>query len=411
MTYREESRRDADAAAERRRADERAREELRAIRQREADERAARLRQQARQEKAQRRADRKARQAERAAALTPEHIYRRGTLALVLASGLASLPAQIAHFVGISWMLLPVPLAIEGAAWVLAAGVAYADERELPGWVRWLLRGLVLAAAAFAAAINYGYGTHLPGLTIGQAQAAGLGLAAVSLLGPFLFEIRQWVSTLGAGDADDRARRRHARRRHRHHRAVAKIAVRLISAAPYGELSTEDAWARAWEIVKGTTEPGMTPALYRRAVRSAAAALAAQQPTPARRPGRRTLPASAPVSICDGGSVLPLPAPSPAPAPAPVPVTAVSTMTPQVDETAPLRSVPAPAETDTPGGRLDAKAARAAIEAAWEAGDTIREAAAKATRSASYVGAVYAQLTKARGPQPSKGQTRIGEAA
>lgn len=106
-------------------------------------------------------------------------------------------------------------------------------------------------------------------------------------------------------------------------------------------------------------------------------------------------------------------------APAPAPATeadtpaeedtgpAVSTMTPQVDEAAPLRSVPAPAEADTPSTRLDAKAARAVIEAAWEAGDTIREAAAKATRAPSYVGTVYAQLAKARGPQPSKGQTTI----
>jgi len=96
---------------------------------------------------------------------------------------------------------------------------------------------------------------------------------------------------------------------------------------------------------------------------------------------------------------------------------AVSTMTSQVEQPAPLRSVPAPAEADTeadtPGDRLDAKAARAVIEAAWEAGDTIREAAAKATRSASYVGGVYAQLRKARGDQPIKGQTAIetGEAA
>ncbi|MGF0168867.1 hypothetical protein ACQRET_33365 [Streptomyces koyangensis] len=91
---------------------------------------------------------------------------------------------------------------------------------------------------------------------------------------------------------------------------------------------------------------------------------------------------------------------------------AVSTMTPQVEKAEPLRSVPAPAEVSTPGDRLDAKAARAAIEAAWEAGLTIREAATRATRSASYVGGVYASIMKARGPQPIKGQTAIeGEAA
>lgn len=96
---------------------------------------------------------------------------------------------------------------------------------------------------------------------------------------------------------------------------------------------------------------------------------------------------------------------------------AVSTMTPQVEEAAPLHSVPAPQETpeadSTPDTRLDATAARAAIEEAWEDGLTIREAATKATRSASYVGGVYAQLRKARGEQPIKGQTPIetGEAA
>lgn len=65
----------------------------------------------------------------------------------------------------------------------------------------------------------------------------------------------------------------------------------------------------------------------------------------------------------------------------------------------------------TPAGRLDAEAARRAIEEAWTAGLTVREAAVHATRSASYVGTVYAQLAKARGAQPSKGQTRIHDAS
>lgn len=88
--------------------------------------------------------------------------------------------------------------------------------------------------------------------------------------------------------------------------------------------------------------------------------------------------------------------------------TVVSTGTPQVTDPAPLRSVPAPAE----GDRLGAAAARKAIEDAWEAGLTVREAAAMATRATSYVGRIYTQLNAARGPQPSKGQIRIeGEAA
>lgn len=429
MSYRDEARRDAAAVAEQKRQDAAAADERKATRQREADERAARLRAQAKAEKVQDRAERKARRAERrearAASLTPQNVYSRGTLALVIASGLASLPAQIAHFAAISVMLLPVPLGIEGAAWVMAAGVAYADSRELPPWVRWLLRVLVVSAAGFAAYINYGYGLTLaPG---SGGHTAGLGLAAVSLLGPLLFEIRQWVLTLGAGDEETRERRKHARKRRRHHRPVTRLAARLESAAPYGTLAAEEAWRQAWQIQTGADLPGMTPALYRRSVRSAAKLAAAQQPQRGRW-SRRTLPAlpvavSTPVAstplavICDQGGVLPVPALPPVLVQEADTVydhaadPAVSTMTPQVAAAEPLRSAPAPVKADTATGRLDAKAARAAIEAAWEEGLTVREAATRATRSASYVGGVYSQLGKARGPQPSKGQTTMEVAA
>lgn len=275
--YREERRADHAAEAEQRRIDAAAAEERRMVRQRADDERAARLREQQSADKVrarQARADaRSARKAARGVALTAGNVYRKGTLALVTASALGSLPAQVLHFVHISPMLLPLPFAIEGAAWVMAAGVAYADERGLPGWVRWLLRGLVGVAAGFAASINYTYGKGLSGLSESDAATAGIGLAAVTLLGPVLFEVRQWVSTLSAsaGEGDQRQRRRHDRRRRRHHKTVAKLADRLLSAAPLGSLPTEDAWARAWSIVHGTDEPGMTPQLHRYAVRSTTA--------------------------------------------------------------------------------------------------------------------------------------------
>ncbi|MER6310775.1 hypothetical protein [Streptomyces sp. NPDC001657] len=285
-TYREERRADQAAEAEQRRLDAAAAEDRRAERQKAADERTARLREQARADKQADRADRQARRRERAErraqCLTPERIYRNGTLALVVASGLASLPAQIVHFVGISVMLLPVPLGLEGAAWVMAAGVAYADARSAPGWVRWLLRFLVAACAAFAASINYGYGLSLAegphGLSADNAAAAGAGLAAVTVLGPAVFEIRQWVATLAARDEDARERRRHAARRRRHHRDVLRVARRLVSAAPYGTLPAEDAWRRAWEVVHGPTEPGMTPRLERHAAAAATRLIEARKP-------------------------------------------------------------------------------------------------------------------------------------
>ncbi|MGX8907426.1 hypothetical protein ACR820_19810 [Streptomyces netropsis] len=277
--YRAERRADDAARAEQRRLDARAADERRAERERAADERAERLREQRRAERARRRAERAE---HRGQALTPRNVYRTGTLALVVASGLASLPAQIIHFVQISPMLLPMPFSLEGAAWVMAAGVAYADERKLSGGVRWLLRVFVLAAAGFAAAINYTYGVGL-GLAAGDARVAGVGLAAVTLLGPLLFEIRQWVCTLAAheDDGDGREQRRHSRARRWHHRPVVRIANRLMSAAPHGSVAYEDAWARAWQIHTGTTEPGMTPDLHRRAVASAAdLAAVLRPPTP-----------------------------------------------------------------------------------------------------------------------------------
>lgn len=230
-----------------------------------------------RDDEAQRRRDRAARRQARAArrekTLTPGNVYRKGTLGLVTLSALASLPAQILHFVAIHWMLSPIGPAVEGAAWVMAAGVAYADERKLPAWVRWLLRGLSMSAAAFAANINYKYGLTLTehGVSEANAQAAAIGLAAVTMLGPLFFEVRQWVLTLLAASTDpkkraeEKARAKHEKRRRRDHRSVAKIADRLMSAAPFGTLKPEEAWARAWEIVHGTIEPGMTPKLHAQA--------------------------------------------------------------------------------------------------------------------------------------------------
>lgn len=281
VDFRSERRADRAAEAEQRRVDAAAADARRVERERAADERAARLREQERADRAQARADRAARREERkerrARGLTPEVVYRTGTLALVAASGLASLPAQVIHFVSVSSLLLPLPFAVEGAAWVMAAGVAYADVRRLPVWVRWLLRVLVAAFAGFAASINYGYGAALAGGAVSESEARtmGLGLAAVTLLGPVLFEIRQWVSTLAAvqGGSEDRARRRHDRARRRHHRRVVRVADRLLSAAPLGELTEQEAWTRAWEVVHGPAAGDgvwLTCRLEKRAARTAA---------------------------------------------------------------------------------------------------------------------------------------------
>ncbi|MHC3450796.1 hypothetical protein [Streptomyces prasinus] len=266
-SWHEERRRNLAAEAEERRKGKAFDAELRREERRKDREENREVKAQERRDKTARR---QARAARREKTLTPGNVYRKGTLILVALSALASLPAQILHFFAIHWMLFPVGPAVEGAAWVMAAGVAYADERKLPAWVRWLLRGLSLSAAGFAANINYKYGLSLTehGVSETNATAAGIGLAAVTMLGPLFFEVRQWVLTLSAatGDskkrADEKARAKHNRKRYRHHKDVVKLARRLVSAAPFGTLKFEDAFVAAWEIFYGTGTPGMTPALH-----------------------------------------------------------------------------------------------------------------------------------------------------
>jgi hypothetical protein len=273
-TWREERRKDQAAeAAERRRTEEHRASLRRQERRKDREE--------ARAEKAQQRRDKAARRAARAAKrekqLTPANVYRKGTLALVATSAAAAIPAQVAYFVKKSWALLPVPFALEGAAWVMAAGVAYSDERKLPAWVRWLLRAFCVSAAGFAARINYLHGAH-------TSETVGWGLAAVTMLGPLFFEVRQWVMTLSASTvgpkqkAADKAKAKHEKKRRKDHKDVATLADKLVSAAPYGQLSFEDAFAKAHLILRGTDEVGMSPELHETAVKSAAALLKAQKP-------------------------------------------------------------------------------------------------------------------------------------
>jgi len=265
--WNEQRRLDRAADAEEQRKTEAARAELTRV-QRQADDKhrrdeRAKDRDEKRAEAVQRRRERaqrrQARAAKREKNFTPENVYRKGTLLLVGLSAAASLPAQILHFMHISWMLFPIGPAVEGAAWVMAAGVAYADERKLPGWVRWLLRGLSLSAAGFAANINYQYGTSLAGngLTAAEAQVAGLGLAAVTLGGPLFFEVRQWVLTLSTKtatpkqQAEDKARAKHEKNRGKTFKDVTARQEQLLLAAPFGTLSPEEAFDRAWWDVKG----------------------------------------------------------------------------------------------------------------------------------------------------------------
>jgi hypothetical protein len=57
--------------------------------------------------------------------------------------------------------------------------------------------------------------------------------------------------------------------------------------------------------------------------------------------------------------------------------------------------------------RLDADAARAAIEHGWTTNASVRETAVASTRSPSYVQKVFTELESDRGPRPAAGQLAL----
>jgi hypothetical protein len=270
-TWSEERRLNNAADAEQRRKDQQLRADLAAKERREAAEFAREQRQadreEERREKARRRADRQKRRADRARNWTPETLYGRSTYTIVIASALASLPAQFLHFGHISLLLLTIPIALEGAAWCTFAGVAYADEKGLHPAIRWALRALSMVFASFAAWINWLYGMSLaPKIGDGEAIVVAAALAAVTMLGPLLFEVRQWVRTLSATSRDpkqraaDKARRKHEKERAKTFKKVTARQQEILLAAPYGTVTEERAWSQAWADVEGA-QPGVTAAV------------------------------------------------------------------------------------------------------------------------------------------------------
>lgn len=268
-TWSEEKRRNLAADAEQRRIDAEHKQNLRREQRREdaqfeRDQR-QRDKEEQRREKARARKERQQRHADRARAWTPERLYGRSTYTVVIASELASLPAQFLHFGHIDPMLLTIPVALSGAAWATFAGVAYADQKGVHPAIRWGLRVLSMGFASFAAWINWLYGKSLAQATLSpdEASVAAAALAAVTMLGPLLFEVRQWVRTLSATTrdpkkrAEEKARAKHAKKRQRTFRRVARRQRQIMLAEPYGTVTAEDAWGQAWADVEGA-KPGVT---------------------------------------------------------------------------------------------------------------------------------------------------------
>ncbi|MEU6552087.1 hypothetical protein ABZ915_17650 [Streptomyces sp. NPDC046915] len=190
---------------------------------------------------------------------------------VVMALGLlAALPAQISYFLGLhrkddtnsgpAWTLAPIPFFLELLAWVGVMGTRWAHRKGLPRWPFWILTG---ALASIAGYINLAHGRGEYG------PVAGWALAATSVIGPLLAEVRQFLESKAAEDGRDlkqRAQdRRAAREEVKARRAQEEVWAtedrdredefpdefkefrRIMIAHPTGAISREVAWERAWD--------------------------------------------------------------------------------------------------------------------------------------------------------------------
>jgi hypothetical protein len=185
---------------------------------------------------------------------------------------LAALPAQISYFLGLhrkddkdpglAWTLAPIPFFLELLAWVGVMGTRWAHRKGLPRWPFWMLTA---ALASIAGYINLAHGTTEYG------PVAGWALAATSVIGPLLAEIRQYLESKAAEDGRDLKQRAKDRRdaREKAKADAARKAIehsederrrklfpsefaefeRIMAAYPTGGISRAVAWERAWDTM------------------------------------------------------------------------------------------------------------------------------------------------------------------
>ncbi|MFB7244617.1 hypothetical protein ACFCYX_19415 [Streptomyces populi] len=183
---------------------------------------------------------------------------------------LAALPAQISYFLGLhrkgdkdagpAWTLGPIPFFLELLAWVGVMGTRWAHRKGLPRWPFWLMTAALASVAGY---INLAHGITEYG------TVAGIALAATSVIGPLLAEVRQFLETKAAEDgrdlkqrAQDRRKAREAAKAEREREQIEKDEddrrrrlfkdefaeyERILAAHPTGAISREAAWAQAWD--------------------------------------------------------------------------------------------------------------------------------------------------------------------
>ncbi|MFJ8628895.1 hypothetical protein ACIRD3_39440 [Kitasatospora sp. NPDC093550] len=180
----------------------------------------------------------------------------------------AALPAQFKYFLGLrkagdpeggtAWLLGPLPVVLELAAWVAVYGTAWAGRKGMSKIPFWLLTA---ALSGFAAWVNYRHGTAEYG------PIAGSALAAASFAGPLMWELGEWLDGLAAVEtrtreqraadkaaaakrkADAKAKAEHDARRSAQFPSVWARYQQILAAHPLGTLDEEKAWAQAWEDI------------------------------------------------------------------------------------------------------------------------------------------------------------------
>ncbi|NUS89396.1 MAG: hypothetical protein HOY75_43525 [Streptomyces sp.] len=187
---------------------------------------------------------------------------------------LAALPAQISYFLGLhrkddanpgpAWTLAPIPFFLELLAWVGVMGTRWAHRKGLPRWPFWLMTAALASVAGY---INLAHGRTEYG------TVAGIALAATSVIGPLLAEVRQFLETKAAEDGRDLKQRAKDRRtaREKAKTEQQRLAVeatedarrlalfkdefaefeRIMAAHPTGGISREAAWRQAWDTLHG----------------------------------------------------------------------------------------------------------------------------------------------------------------
>ncbi|MER6098364.1 hypothetical protein ABT154_21400 [Streptomyces sp. NPDC001728] len=208
----------------------------------------------------------------REVALDKGALFKQLVTVIFVLGLLASLPSLITYFLGLraekgpdepALYLLPVPFFLELLAFTAVKGTQWAVRKGFARWPFWVLTA---ALAGFAGFINGAKGAELFG------PIAGLALAATSIVGPVLVEVREIIEARTVGDNRDAAQRAADKAKARAEAAAKKekeqqekrqdadrktmfpkqheAYLRILASVPAGSMDRNEAWEEAGAAVR-----------------------------------------------------------------------------------------------------------------------------------------------------------------